>query len=121
MAGWGMSMLGFAALEKSFKAMIPGPTDVWDIGPETDYDVYVEFGTTRMPARQCVKLGAEKAMTALDEVESKSANVNAMLRTLALRIEREIKVSMRDVIYSHPLGPVTPTGNLLRSVEAVRR
>ena len=88
MAGWGMSMLGFAALEKSFKAMIPGPTDVWDIGPETDYDVYVELGTSRMRGRPCVKFGAEKAMGTLGEVEAKSANVNAMLRTLALKIGR---------------------------------
>ena len=118
---FGMSMLGFAALEKSLKSMIPGPTDVWEIGPSTDYDVYVEFGTTRMIERPCVKLGAEQAMTALDALESQSANVNALLRSLALKIEREIKVSMREVIYAHPLGPVTPTGKLVGSVEAVKR
>ena len=118
---FGMSMLGFAALEKSFKAMISGLTDVWEIGPQTDYDVYVEFGTSRMIARPCVKHGAEKAMGGLREVEAKAMDTNGMLRLLALKIEREIKISMEEVIYAHPLGSVTPTGNLLRSVEATKR
>ena len=124
---FGMSMLGFAALEKSLKSMIPGPTDVWEIGPSTDYDVYVELGTKwnlftgkPMPARPCVRYGMENAMTALSELEAKAANMNSLLRMLALRIEREIKISMREVIYAHP-GTITPTGNLLRSVEVNKR
>jgi len=121
MPGWGMSMLGFAALKKGMEGMIPGPTDTWLIGPETDYDVYVELGTSRIPSRPCVKFGAEKAMEQLDPLERRAANINALLRLLALRMEYEIKASMSRVIYAHPLGDITPTGNLRGSVEAVKQ
>ena len=114
MAGWGMSMLGHAALMKSFKAMIPAQTDVWEIGPQTDYDVYVEFGTSRMPARPYVKPGAERGMAALGELELKAKDVNALLRLLALKIEGEIKHVIEE-------KSIIDTGNLLRSVEAVKR
>lgn len=112
--GWGMSMLGFAALKKSFEGMIPGVTDVWEIGPSTDYDVYVEFGTSRMPARPYVKPGAEKGMAALDELERKAKDMNALLRLLALRMESKMKREIQE-------KNIIDTGNLFRSVEAVKR
>lgn len=109
-----MSMLGFAALKKSFEGMIPGKTDVWEIGPSTDYDVYVEFGTSRMPARPYVKPGAEKGMEALGELVTKAKDVDGLLRLLALKMESGMKyvVKEKDII---------DTGNLWRSIEAVKR
>lgn len=121
MPGWGMSMLGYAALKRNMEGMMPGPTDTWLIGPNTDYDVYVELGTSRIPSRPCVKFGAEKAMEQLDSLERVSININALLRLLALKMEYEIKASMQRVIYAHPLGDITPTGNLKRSVEAIKQ
>jgi len=122
--GWGMSTEGLTEFTTEIQmnvAAARGATDVWEIGPETDYDVYVELGTTRMIDRPCVKFGAENAMKALDELERKSKSPNDLLRLLALRIEEEIKKSMTEVIYEHPLGSVTPTGDLRRSVEANKR
>jgi len=115
---WGLKALGLVNLEKTFKGMIPGPTDTWQIGPNTSYDVYVEWGTSKMPSRPAVKQGMEKALQSLKELEAKSATVNALLRALALKMEGDIKDSMTKLIYEHPLGTETPTGNLRRSVTA---
>jgi len=109
-----MSMLGYAALKKSFEGMMPGKTDVWEIGPETDYDVYIEYGTSRMPARPCVKTGSEKAMAKMDQLASKAKDFNDFLRLLALSTEREIKTVIQE-------WSVIDTGNYFRSVTAEKR
>lgn len=119
--GWGMSMIGHAALKKTFEAMLPGVTDTWMIGPNTDYDVYIEYGTdwnlfTReaMPAKPYVGPGMQRGMAALDELERKAMDMNALLRLLALRIEREIKLVIKE-------KKIWDTGFLWRSVTAEKQ
>lgn len=111
---WGLGLIGYSVVANDFKNMVPGKTDVWEIGPNTNYDVYVEFGTYKMAARPYVRPGAERGMAALKEVSSQTSDINALLRLLALKIEAEIKhvIKEKDII---------DTGNLLRSVEAHKR
>lgn len=118
MPGWGMSMIGFAALNKSFKGMIPGPTDTWMIGPNTDYDVYIEYGTdwnlfTRgpMPARPYVRPGSDRALAMIAVLERQAKDLNGLLRLLALKMEYEIKKVVQE-------KNIIDTGNLFRSITA---
>jgi len=119
--GWGMSMLGYAALKKSFEGMIPGLTDTWMIGPETDYDVYIEYGTawnlfTRkpMPPRPYVRPGSNRAMAMIAVLEHQAKDINALLRLLALRMEYEMKAVVKE-------KEIWDTGNLWRSIQAVKQ
>jgi len=121
MAGWGMSMMGFAALNRSFKGMIPGPTDTWMIGPNTDYDVYIEYGTawnlfTRkpMPPRPYVRPGSDRALAQLDALERRAKDINSLLRLLALTMEREMKKVVKE-------KEIWDTGNLWRSITAEKQ
>lgn len=112
--GWGMSLIGHAALKKTFMGMMPALTDTWWIGPNTDYDVYIEYGTSRMPARPCVKTGAERAGAKMDELISKAKDFNDFLRLLALSTEKEIKAVIKE-------WNVIDTGNYWRSVTVEKR
>ena len=111
---WGMTMVGMAATTRYLKKMAPAVPDTWVIGPNTDYDVYIEFGTPRMPARPCVKTGAERAMVKINELASKAKDFNEFLRLLAFSVEKEIK----DVIKE---WDVIDTGNYWRSVTAEKQ
>lgn len=117
---WGIGLLGYAALKRSFENMLPGVTDTWMIGPNTDYDVYIEYGTAwnlftkgPMPPRPYVRPGSDRALAQLDALERRAKDINSLLRLLALTMEREIKkvVKEKDII---------DTGNLWRSIEAVK-
>lgn len=109
MAGWGMNLLGYSALLKSFNQMIPKGSDVWEIGPNTNYDVYVELGTTRARPQPYVAPGAKKVMSEFAVHEAQADDLNDLLRILALSMEREMKF----------FCPVD-TGTLQGSIEAVK-
>ena len=111
---WGLGLIGYSVVANDFKKMIPSKTDVWEIGPNTDYDVYVEFGTYKMAARPYVRPGAERGMAAIKDLASGTDDINELLRLLALKIEAEIKHVIKE-------KNIIDTGNLLRSVEANKR
>ena len=111
---WGMTMVGMAATTRYLKKMAPAIPDTWMIGPNTDYDVYIEYGTSRMPARACVKTGAERAMAKMEELVSKAKDFNDFLRLLAFSVEAEIKKVIQE-------WNVIDVGNYWRSVTAEKQ
>lgn len=117
MQAWEINLVGFREVQRAVRDIqdqVAGATDTWVIGPNTDYDVYVELGTAKMPARPYVGPGAKRGAERIKEAEALAQNPNDLLRILALYIEAEIKKVIHEKV-------IIDTSTLLRSVEAVKQ
>lgn len=79
----------------------------WVVGTNTEYAVYVEFGTSRMAAQPYLRPAVERAKRESERIFKRADSIDAAVRSLALLIEKDAKRRC----------PVD-TGNLRASIRA---
>ncbi len=112
--GWGMQMIGFNAIMDLFddiEANWAG-SSVWLAGTEVHYAVFLEFGTSKMPAYPFARPAVDRVMqTQADGIADSADSIEELVSDLAQAISDE----MSSVIQEKDL---IDTGKLLRSIHA---
>lgn len=81
----------------------------WRVHADTDYAVYVEFGTSKMEAQPYLRPAARRAMRNIDSLAEDADSVNELVENIAIAIEDE----------AQERAPVD-TGRLRNSIHAER-
>lgn len=100
---------GIEATEQMLEESKPEATAEWRVHADTDYAVYVEFGTSKMEAQPYLRPAARRAMRNIDSLAEDADNVNELVENIAIAIEDEAKERV----------PVD-TGQLRNSINAER-
>jgi len=91
-AGWAMSMAGFAQLEQVFQeAQQVTEKAHWIVGSSAEYAIYVEFGTSRMDAQPYMRPAVRKALRDLSAGNIPGENLNEVVKNTAMRVEKYAK------------------------------
>lgn len=111
MSGWGIGLLGYATTVAALRSLkiVLGTDAVYVVGTNVEYSVYVEFGTSRMPAQPYLRPAAQEVGRELDALAREHGTGDALVRAVALEIERRAKIHV----------PVD-TGNLQGSIQTER-
>lgn len=97
MSGWGVRIAGISAAQQAIKNVEVRYSGgaAYVVGPTAEYSVYVELGTSRMPARPFVRPAAERVQQNLrfyvDRFADDPENEDAVLRAVAVGVQEEIQ------------------------------
>lgn len=110
-------VIGVKSLVDDFEAMKGAATEsTWVVGTNVKYSVYLEFGTSRMPAYPFMRPAVEYVMrNQADAIADHSESVPALVKRLALALERRMKHYASTGV---PPGPDVKSGNLRGSIRA---
>lgn len=110
-------VVGVRSLVSDFDAMKDAAVEsTWVVGTNVRYSVYLEFGTSRMPPYPFMRPAVEYVMrNQADAIADHSESVAALVKRLALAIERRAKHYASSGV---PPGPDVQTGTLRGSIRA---
>lgn len=114
--GWGMNIIGINAVMNLFSDIEAdwGGSAVWVAGTEVPYAIYLEMGTSRMPAYPFARPAIDRVMqTQADGIVDSADSIEELTKGIAHAIRDE----MTNVIREKDL---IDTGRLLRSIHARR-
>lgn len=114
MANRGIQVLtevsGFGKVDSWLQQMILESDEIYLVGTNVEYSIYVEFGTSSTAAQPYLFPAVESALSEVHQIwEDTGYDINATVRTLAFRIEAYAKFRC----------PVD-TGNLRSSISVTR-
>ena len=116
--GFGVNLIGASALiadmERAKARWGVSGSNVWIVGVGAEYGIYLEFGTSRMPAYPfLVPAVLHVSRTKIPRLEKRASSLNEFVSLIALEIEREAKKNA-----SGRPGPRVQTGFLKSSIQA---
>jgi len=117
MAGWGTTTTGFSATIASFTQLRErwGEDAYYVAGASAEYAVYLELGTSRMPAYPFIQPAVADARSEFDSLVGKSNGSEDLVRRFAEYVaERARHYASTNV----PPGPDVRTGTLRDSIYA---
>jgi hypothetical protein len=98
-------------------ATIGDGTAKYVVGTHVEYALYLEFGSSRMPAYPFMKPAIEDVMAGADRLADQASDVDHLVKLIAMEIEAQAKHYASTGL---PPGPDVQTGNLRSSIRAER-
>lgn len=112
--GWGMQAIGIGAVMDLFSDIEAdwAGSSVWLAGTEVHYAIFLEFGTSRMPAYPFARPAVDRVMqTQADGIADSADSIEELVKEIAQAIRDE----MSNIIQEKDL---IDTGKLFRSIHA---
>ena len=101
--------------------------DVWVVGTNTEYAVWLEEGTRQMPPYPWLRPAVRDVMSnKADDLAEEASDTDELVAAIALEIESQAKANVSAGRASnrsrgtHPDHPRRQSSNLVNSIEAVR-
>lgn len=106
-SSWGVTLSGLAGAKSGLQAVADNATEMttYAVVSDVEYAIYVEFGTSKMPANAALRNAIEESMANLESVASGADSPSDISRLLA----EDIANGWRENVW-------VDTGTLRRSI-----